>query len=827
METIDLGGKWKLREKNGTCEHMVSVPGDVCASLIDLDVIPDPYYRTNEEDLFWVGESDWVYSRTFEVTAEQLSRDVVRLACDGLDTFAEVVVNGQFLGTTDNMFRHWSWSVKDLLKVGENHIQVTFESVLPYIREKQAERPYTSTVERCQIEAGISWVRKEQCNFGWDWGPMCVTYGIWRPIRIEAFDSAKIDDVQLHQKHVDNSVVLTANIVVDTVSDDALTCRTTLSHQGSLIASTTSSMDDGKAELQLTVENPQLWWPNGLGDQPLYDVQVTLLDGDTELDSCEKRIGLRTIELIQNSDQWGESFFFEVNGTPIFGKGGNWIPADTFQSKVTPEIYRRLLEDCAATNMNMIRVWGGGIYEENVFYDLCDEFGLLVWQDFAFGCAGYPTHVPEFMESVDREVEDAVRRIRHHACLAIWCGNNELELCRMVNESGDDRRMSEAEYATMFHDHLPELLRTLDPVTPYIPSSPYTPGSIGAECNADASGDQHHWSVWHRYAPISDFRKLFPRFCSEFGIQSYPEPKTVNAYTAEEDRNLCSFVMDQHQRCLDGNEKIMFYVMKFFQMPTSFDNALWLTQLLQAEGIKIAVEHWRRNMGRCRGALYWQINDCWPVASWSSIDYYGRWKALQYHSKRFFEPVMVSGVEDPNERMVSIHVSNDLATEFTGQLCWTATDETGMVIDSETIEVTAEAFAAVNPTDLPYDRITNHGNERACWLWLELMQDGVTVSKNMLTLAPPKHLNLVDPELQTVVTESDNGFTVEVSSNAVAMWAWLELDGVDATYSDNFVCIRPEHGMTVLVQTEESLTLEEFNSRLRARSLHDLTRRIS
>jgi beta-mannosidase len=576
-----------------------------------------------------------------------------------------------------------------------------------------------------------------------------------------------------------------------------------------------------RAEAVMRIDNPELWWPNGLGGQPRYDVAVTLRDGAGRmLDAASRRIGLRTLRLDRHADQWGECFQFEVNGAAFFAKGANWIPADAFVTRTSPADYRRLVGDAADANMNMLRLWGGGIWERDEFYEACDERGICVWHDFPFACSTYPAFDASFLANVRAEAEENVRRVRHHPAIALWCGNNEIEQ-GLVGEAWTDRTMSWEDYGRIFDRLLPEVVRDLDPDRDYWPCSPHTPVGDRRDFNDPASGDAHLWEVWHGRKPFEWYRTCAHRFNSEFGFQSFPEPRTVRDCTDAGDRNVTSWVMERHQRSGIGNTVIMQYLLDWFRMPTGFDATLRLSQVLQAMAMKYAVEHWRRSMPRGMGTLYWQLNDCWPVASWSSIDWHGRWKALHHLARRFYAPVLVSGIEDAAAGTVEIHVTNDLREDFEGTATWELTTVEGERLDGGRRPVAAaeRSSRAVGTVDVK--RYIGERGPRALLCWLGLERGGAEVSSNLVLFARPKHLDLADPDIRVRSSTGRDGFRVELSAARPALWAWIELDDADARCSDNYVSLRPGRPTVIGVEPAGRMSLRDFRRQLRVASLVD------
>jgi beta-mannosidase len=821
-QLLDLNGAWTLQQA-GTDEIIPAiVPGTVHLDLLSGWKIPDPYFQDNEDQVQWIGETDWIYKRTFNVSKDFLQNERILLRCEGLDTLAAIKINGKEIAKTDNMFRTWDFEIKSSLKTGSNTIEIRFDSTIPYIKKRQTEHPIPPRIPPHGVNGG-NWLRKEQCNYGWDWGPCLLTCGIWKPISIIACSAPRIHDVRIGQKHgQDGSVTLdiTAQLTAD-IKTAGTKAVVSISLGGKTAAEGKADFKAGKAQIKLNIPNPQLWWPNNLGKQPLYDVTVELAgQDDAVLDTMLKRIGLRTLHLQRKKDKWGESFEFVVNGVPFFAKGACWIPSDTFAPNLKNEDYRDLIESAAAANMNMLRVWGGGFYEADIFYDLCDELGICVWQDFMFACATYPTFDDAFMENFRQEALDNVRRLRHHAGIALWCGNNEMEQ-GWVGEKWNETQMSWADYDKLFNKLLPELTQELDPERDYWPCSPHSPIGDRADFNNPNWGDAHLWDVWHGKQPFEWYRGAKHRFCSEFGFQSFPEPKTVDDYTEPQDRNITSYVMEHHQRSGIGNTTIMIYMLDWFRLPGDFDKTLQLSQILQGMAMKYAVEHWRRNMPRTMGTLYWQLNDCWPVASWSSIDYHHRWKALHYMAKNFFAPVLVSGVENIEQGSVDIFISSDQLQSSSGELAWNLTDVAGksIVKGKKQVEIKYGESRSVHTLDAA-ESINKYGI-RGLMLWLELKVKGKVVSTNFVSFARPKHLELIAPEIEAKISRNNNDYAVTLTAQAPALWTWLELDGVDTRFSDNYFHLLPGKPVTITVSTAEHVTLAKFSNIIRLHSLID------
>lgn len=828
METLDLGGAWSVRNGNTGAEHPATVPGCIHTDLLASGRIDAPFFRDNEKHLQWIGETDWIYTRTFDVPADLPTHDCVRLVCEGLDTLATIRLNGNTLACTDNMFRRYAFDVGAILRPGSNTLEIRFDSVLPYIRSRQGEgKPMFSWNENPVAApmvgdgAGAAWVRKQPCNFGWDWGPRFVTCGIWRPIRLEAFDTARLEDVHIRQTHAGKCVTLSVAARAESLRRAPLRAAVTVTLAGKVVAESEAVLRRNACTLELSIPKPALWWPLGMGAQPLYEVTIDLLgEADGLLDTVTKRIGLRTLRLVRKPDAWGESFHFEANGIPFFAKGSNYIPCNPWPVTDTGE-YAYILQSAAATHQNMIRVWGGGIYEDARFYDLCDELGLTVWQDFMFACSTYPAFDKAWMENVRLEAVDNVRRLRHHACIALWVGNNELEQ-GLVGATRDERHMSWTDYRALFDRLLPGVLRKEDPDRDYWPCSPHTPAGDRTDFNNPHSGDAHLWGCWFSNQPFEAYRTCEHRFNSEFGFQSFPAPRTVAEYTHPDERNITHPIMEWHQRSSPGNGRIAAAMTEWFRFPKDQDSLLWLSQIQQGMAIKYGVEHWRRSMPRGMGTLYWQLNDNWPVASWSGIDGAGRWKALHYMARDFYAPVLVSGIEDPARGSIEVHVTNDRRTPLRGTLSWSVTTTGGEPLAEASMGISVKAGTSKAVKRIDCRRLLGDYGAGALLVWLVVKDGAGVVGRNLVTFAKPKRMHLPDPGLRTTLRAGEAGtLRVSVSAECPALWVWLELTGTDAAYSDNFFHLDPGGTREVTLTPCVPLTVAQAKRELLVRSLVD------
>lgn len=822
MQTCTLNGTWQLSAGHRSLESVdMQIPGTVLSGLLAAGKIKDPFYRTNEDAtraLFW---KDYVFTRTFDVDEELLAQQHIVLVCEGLDTLAEISINGTFLAKTDNMHRTWKFQAKKLLHPGKNEIQIVFRSVLRFIEDYPYEAHKKINYIPCGSMKGNQLLRKAHSMFGWDWGPQTIDAGIFRDIYLQGYSHARIEDIRIHQQHAKNVSVQTSITLSESVPGQKLCVE--LSEDGAdkpLQTKLCKTNADGVAAVDFVIENPKLWWPNDYGDQPLYIVRTTLLDEDgTSLESITRRIGLRTLTISQEKDEWGNEFAFCVNGVKIFTRGGNYIPDDCLYTRITEKKLDYILESCRRAHFNCVRVWGGGYYPSDAFYDLCDEKGLIVWQDLMYACNVYDV-TDAFAENCRQETYDNVRRLRHHASLGLWCGNNEIESA--WDHWGDFQKETpylRADYIRLFEEVLPKAVQEADGETFYWHSSPSSGGCFDNPDDANR-GDTHYWDVWHGQKPFTDYRKYFFRFCSEFGFQSFPCAKTVNSFTLEDDRNIFSRVMESHQKNDAANGKMLYYLSENLRYPKDLTHLLYASQVLQGMAIKYGVDHWRRNRGRCMGTLYWQINDDWPAPSWSSIDYFGRWKALHYMAQKFYAPHAVSMTLE--DHRCHVYFSNESFETTEYSLTLSIRDLSGNVLETYETKGNSPAFSAIETAVV--DICSWEDQKDDIFLEAVIHTKDQKVLKDVETLVPYKYLNLKSSVISTEAEETNDAFILHISSDCFAPFVALDFDDADVIFSDNFFHLTDKTVQDIIVKKEDILqghfeNAEDFRKRLQILSL--------
>ncbi|WP_263358865.1 beta-mannosidase [Acidicapsa ligni] len=836
-ERISLSSPWELRQlpDDGMVAFQADVPptvqgewlpamvpGDVHLDLLHDGKISDPFYRDNEGKLQWIEKAGWEYRTTIQATPATLSREHVDLVFEGLDTACSIYLNGKRIAQPNNMFKEWRMDVKSILHSGSNDLQIVFPAPMKAAEAVAAKDPWH---DRTHTDPK-GYIRKAVYEFGWDWGPRFATSGVFRPAYLEVWDDARLNDVFVEQQSV-SSAAAELNVRVDILASKE--SKTTLSMTYGLQGTEqkqdrTVTLGPGHNVISFPIDitKPQLWYPSGYGAQPIYHFHISVKENGRETDSKDVKTGLRSVVLRRDLDKWGRSFEFVVNGIPVFAKGAAVIPFDSFPTRVTNEKYRYILQSAKDANMNMVRLWGGGYYETQEFYDLCDELGLMVFHDLMFGNNWQPGTY-SFKEDIQQEAEYQMTRLRNHPSIVLWAGNNETEDLRDWNGNGQlpapvHERIWQ-DYLTEFSGILATTAARVDPQTPYWPSTP----SADYEELTDAyqSGDNHDWSVWHQDADFSEYEKRPWRFTSEYGFQSFPEMKTIESFTLPEDRkNIFTPVMIVHQKNWGGNKIIQTYMSRYFGEPKDFASFLYASQVLQAEGVKVGAESFRRKRPESMGSLFWQLNDCWPVASWSSIDYYGRWKALQYYARKFYAPVLVSPHFDNGT--LSLYVVSDKVEAEQGQLRLRIMDFNGKVIKETKQNVTIDPLASKVYEQITMTDLLSLGQLDMSQLVgvADLSVAGKEVSSNLVFFVPSKQVHLLPAPVSTDIQPSGDGFDVVLKSSVLARAVYLSFGETDVTYSDNYINLLPSEPATIHVSGNK-VTLDELKKGLNVTSLVD------
>lgn len=831
LQTQPLDQEWEFRQASSASApstdapissqwRPAAVPGDVHLDLLAQKLISDPFFGTNEAKLQWISTADWEYHTTFTSAPAFVTQPHVDLVFEGLDAYALVYLNDHLLLTADNQFRTWRINVKPFLRPGRNDLRVLFpaqDKAAEAIAQRDPWFPRNTVPAR-------SYLRKAAYEHGWDWGPVFVTGGIWKPVRLEAWNHARISDFHIQQNDVSPKTAHLAAVVEiesdeDTQATIEVASTTPTGSPGPRAATHTASLHPGNNVITLPVDvgQPQLWFPAGYGSQPLYTFKAGVQIGH-DTDARNVRTGLRSLVLRRDPDQWGRSFEFIINGIPIFAKGADVIPSDSFANRVTPAQYRAMLLSARDANMNMVRLWGGGYYESDTFYDLADELGILIWHDFMFGNEWQPGTY-DFKLNVEHEAEDQLRRLRNHPSVALWCGNNETEIAlhwldRDKLDPAIRFRMWQ-DYLALFHGTLAAAVARFDPGVPYWPSSPSA--DLETTTPAYQSGDDHVWDVWHGRVPFSTYEQHHARFVSEYGFQSFPEMRTIESFTTPEDRSsIFTEVMLAHQKNNEGNSIIHDYLLRDYAEPKDFPSFLYVSQVLQAEGIKLGAEHLRRDRPRTMGSIFWQLNDCWPVASWSSIDSLGRWKALQFYARRFYAPVLVSPhVEGGN---VAVYAVSDRTEARKGTLLVQHLAFNGKVLSTLTSNVTVPPLASTILTSIPLTQLSQGagGTLDKGFIAATLTVSGEPVSRNLIYLLPTKQIKLPTPKLTTEIIRDGTGLLIKLSSAQLARAVYLVSPDV-ANFEDNYVDLLP--GETRIIRVTTAATAEAFRKSLQVTSL--------
>ncbi|MDB2355009.1 glycoside hydrolase family 2 protein [Flavobacteriaceae bacterium] len=833
-ETVEISENWTFKNNIDSLWLEASVPGDVHMDLLKNGLIEDPFYRLNEHDLQWIDKTDWEYKTEFDLSKKDINSHSLSLDFHGIDTYSSIYLNDSLIATTDNMFIGKTVDIKNFAKLGKNKLNVKLYSPINKGVQLHDSLGYDISSFNANDLAEIGKVegnkrvsvftRKAPYHYGWDWGPRLVTSGIWQPINIKKWNYFNIEDLYIRQESLNESASLVAEIEMESyLQIDEMISEIYVDNQKVSTDLIYINKGANKIEIPFTIKDYELWWPNGMGDQNMYEIKVKLQSNNNFV-TTSKRIGLREINLVTSEDSIGNNFYFEVNKKPVFMKGVNYIPQDVFLNRVSDDKYEELLNSAVDANMNMIRVWGGGIYENEIFYNLCDEKGLLVWQDFMFACAMYPGD-QEFLKSVEQEAEFNVKRLRGHPSIALWCGNNEVrsawknwgwEKDVIENQSPEIANEISKAYDDVFHKILPKVVNNLDSSTAYWPSSPGSTFSGGTE--SYTSGDAHYWGVWWGKENFESYNQKVPRFMSEFGFQSFPEFSSIDKYTNESDYSIYSDVMKSHQRSSIGNKTIEDYMLRYYNKPKSFKGYLYVSQILQAYGVSMGMEAHRRNKGYSMGSLYWQLNDCWPVASWSSIDYFGKWKALHYSTKKAFQPVLISFFKSDSE--IELHIISDLLESKEVNLNLKVLSFSGEILYETNKNYSLQQNSTMKVESLSLDWLNKNFDPKSSLLVASLFSKEKEISNNIYYLTKFKDIILPKPLIEYEIKELINTFEVSLTSKNLVKNVFVDIAS-SQNFSDNYFDMIPGKEYKISINKEESLTLDDIKRKINFLSLFD------
>lgn len=810
MEKISLNGEWILKEYGKDEQIPAIVPGCNFIDLQKANIIVNPHLSVNEEKVQWVGERDWIYSKTFNLSQAECENEHIEIVFKMLDTLCDIKLNGELIAHTSNINREYIFNIKDFVKVGENLLELTFYSPLKTIKEKQKTNPMPNST---MGEAGSCHIRKSPYHFGWDWGPHLLCCGISRDVEIRMYNDCILTDFKIEQTHSKNNVLVNMYVENNAKCDENISYTFEIEYQGELVAKLNTVMK----KAVIGIDNPKLWTCNGMGEQPLYTVKCTLSRADKEIDVVSKVIGLREIILDNSADEFGKNFCFKINGQRIFARGANWIASDSFINATSSEKLYDLLKKAKDCNMNMMRVWGGAYYESDEFYDICDRLGILVWQDCNFACSPYPFNDQEFVSNVLEEIKDNVQRLRHHACLCLWAGNNEIESMSMAWLYRKDIIKMTGEF---FYNTLPKRIREFDTQTPYVGCTP-SGGNYMKNVNSDNYYDTHLWHVWHGLRPLEYYRKRNTRFCSEFGIESFPSLNALDIFAKDDElTSINSPVMKAHQKCGGGNEKMLYYVLSKYWTPKNFIDLVYLSQLTQAQCVQNATEGWRIKKDRCNGSLYWQYNDCWGVCSWAGMDYYGNLKALQYVAKHFNQPITaaIQGYKNKAE----IFAINDAPYDAEITLEYGIKGFAGEKLIEQKKKVLLHKDSSLNIGVIKFNEISREFKNRA-YVFVNLYLDGKLHSKRTLPLVSENKALLADPNLDYEITKLD-GKEVEltIKAESFARYVELRLIGETNAFGDNYFDLEKDEIKTIKITLSQEMSVAEFRQRFCFRSLYNI-----
>ena len=823
-QVCTLHTNWTFCQVGDTLWSDAKVPGTVHQDLLNHNRIPNPFYGMNEEAVQWVENEDWMYRTSFVVNEQQLSRDAAVLEMDGLDTYADVFLNGALILRSDNMFVGHKIEVKPVLRKGVNHLLVSFRSpvkeVLPQLQTNGFDYPASNDHSPWRTSV---YTRKAPYSYGWDWGIRLATCGIWRPVRLVFSDVARIEDYYVCQDVVTQAKADVDNrLEINNVTSSTVSALLKVDYHYS-----DSDTKEIKKQIELrpgantvslpvSIEKPHLWMPNGWGEPSLYKFTASLSVDGVEIAKQERNVGLRTVRVVMDDDEYGKSFYFVVNGKPMFAKGANFIPDDALLPNVTPERYKRIFEDVKAANMNMLRVWGGGIYEDDEFYDEADRNGILIWQDFMFACSSYP-HDPQFVGRVEAEAEYNIKRLRGHASLAMWCGNNEIY--EAMRYWGWQRKYSaeafagmERGYDVLFRGLLPKMVERLDNGRSYMHSSP-SEANWGRP-DSWKTADSHNWGTWHGRKPFESFDTDVPRFMSEYGFQAFPEMKTIRTFAEEKDFELESPVMNAHQKADIGNALIKQTMGLYYKVPEKFEDLVYVGLVLQGQGMRHGIEAHRRNRPYCMGSLFWQLNDSWPVVSWSGIDYYGNWKALMYQSKRAFAPILINAIKEGDDVCVYL-VSDELQDRDDVRLDVELMDFDGKAHGKWTQSGMLAANSSVLFMKKRAGELQGKLSAATSLLHFTLKaKNGATLADDVFYFAYPKDQKLPKANIETSVRRRGDAIEMTLKTDKLARDIFVEVPVQGVRFTDNFFDLLPGQRKKITITSPEGHSLNDFTFRL-------------
>lgn len=815
---ISLNGEWKLKRCDKSEITKGKVPGSVYTDLLRNKLMPDPYYKDNEEKVRELSYYDYEYSREFDISKDILCGDRILLVFEGIDTIADICLNDNLIEKCNNFHIKYECDVKKYLHIGTNYIKVILYSPIKFTEKADDERSLWGVTY--QTMRGYNHIRKPHYMFGWDWGPKLPDAGIWNNVYLTPINDACIKDIYVRQNHSDGKVTLDIECESLIINNTDLLTEIVIKAPDGKVIHKKSFDSFEKNNFKLCIDNPRLWWPNGLGEQPLYNVCADIIKNGTSISHKSVKIGLRTLTINRKPDKWGESFCFNINGYNIFAKGANYIPEDNILGLCTEERTEKLLKSCIKSNFNCIRVWGGGHYAKDSFMELCDKLGLIVWHDFMFACAVYEL-TDDFRSNIEKEIIYNLKRLRNHASLGLWCGNNEMELAWKEWGIPQDKKLKN-DYFEQFEHMLPELVKKYSPDTFYWPASPSTEGGM-VEPNSDKKGDAHYWDVWHGKKWFSDFHNYYFRFASEYGFQSFPCLKTINTFCDKQDHNIYSPIMEYHQKCTDsfgnnGNMIISNYLSYYYLCPKSFDKYIYSSQILQGDCLKEAITHFRRNTGRCMGSTYWQLNDSNPVTSWATIDYFGRWKAAQYIVKKCYAPILASAVL--KDSCINVYVVNDTMTDKSLTLRYRIIHQDKGELSNNSISLHSDKLTAENAVNINVEKYISDSNINNIYFEYRLYDNTELISSDTLIFVKSKQFEYKKPEFTYSIYKKNNKTFIDISSDEFASRVGIEFKTLDIIMDDNYFELVPDISRTIKLDTD--LSTLKLQKELRITSVYDI-----